>query len=148
MDPTPTTTPVADRRISVLCVDDNQHVAQAVDITLRRAGRFEWKGWLPCADDVVTVVRRDLPSIVLLDVDMPGRNPFEASAELLDQYPESRVVFFSAHCDRNLVDQAVEAGAWGYASKDDGCDALLDVIERVGAGEVAFSPSVRGSYGR
>jgi len=132
--------------ISVLCVDDNQHVAEALDITLTRSGRFKWKGWLPTADELVTVAVRDAPGIVLLDIDMPGRDPFEASADLLDKCPESRVVFFTGHVRKDLIDRAVESGAWGYASKNDGDQALIEVLERVGAGEFAFSPSVRGTY--
>lgn len=134
--------------IGVLCVDDNQHVADAVDIALRRSGRFVPVGWLPTADAVLEAAAREGAGIVLLDIDMPGRDPFEAAAELMEKLPEARVVFFSAHVSRELIDRVVEAGAWGYSSKNDGDRSLLEVLERVSEGEFAISPSVRAAYGR
>jgi two-component system invasion response regulator UvrY len=135
-------------RINVLCVDDNQHVAHAVDITLTRSARFSFAGWLPTADEVETAAEREHAAIVLLDIDMPGRDPFEASAALMECLPEVKVVFFSAHVGRELIDKAVESGAWGYASKNDGDRALLEVLDKVSGGEFGISPSVRACYGR
>lgn len=131
---------------SVLCVDDNAAVAEAVRVKLTRHKEFAWKGSLPAADELVTVCRRDCPDLVVLDADMPGRDPFEALAELTEECPGIRAVMFSGHVRRDFISRSMEAGAWGYVSKNDGEDALLDVLRKVMIGSIAFSPEAKRYY--
>lgn len=132
-----------DTPISVLCVDDNGHVADALRLKFGAAGGFQWRGWLPDADQLVSTALRDAPSVVLLDIDMPGSDPFDALSDLAARCPKCRVIIFSGHVRRELIDRALDAGAWGYVSKNDGEDALLSAVRLVAAGELALSPEVR-----
>lgn len=134
-------------RIGVMCVDDNRHLADALRLALDRDASFEWKGWLPVADALAAEVAARKPTVVLIDVDMPGVDPFAAAAEATRGVPETRMVVFSGHVRRDLIDRAVDAGAWGYVSKNDGEAAILDVIRRVAAGEFALSAEARAVYG-
>jgi DNA-binding NarL/FixJ family response regulator len=138
----------ADAGIGVLCVDDNEHVAVALRLKFMAAGEFQWRGWLPSAAGLVAAAEREAPRVVLLDIDMPGPDPFEALAQIADRCPETRVVVFSGHVRRDLIDRALETGAWGYVSKNDGEDALLDAVRRVVAGELGLSPEVRWAVGQ
>lgn len=132
--------------VSVLCVDDNEQLAQALRVKFARSREFEWKGWISTADHLVEAARLNQPDVVLLDLDMPGRDPLAAAAELAATCPGARVVIFSGHVRLPLIDRAMEAGAWGYAAKSDGEEALLEVMRSVAAGHVAFSPEVRAAY--
>jgi DNA-binding NarL/FixJ family response regulator len=131
---------------TVLCVDDNLQVADALRVKLRRDGSFEWQGWLCEADDLVEVVKRDRPKLVLLDLDLPGRDPLVVTAELHRVVPSSRVVVFSGLVTRDLVERALDAGAWGYVSKNDGEAELLSAMHKVGGGDVALSPEAAALY--
>jgi len=135
-------------RRRVLCVDDNAAVAEALRIKLGRSGRFEWVGWLPAADRLIQLAATLSPALVVLDLDMPGADPFAQIAALREHSPDVRVVVFSGHVGPELVEKALEAGAWGYASKSDGEDDLLEVLDRVGAEEIALSPEARAAYDR
>lgn len=138
----------SDSKISVLCVDDNPDVAEALKLRLTREQRFRWLGWLPRADDLSQAVRQLCPAVVLLDLDMPGSDPFEAIADLARGCPQTRVVVFTGHVRLDLVDKALEAGAWGFASKNDGEQELLKVLKTVSRGEVVFSPEVKAALKR
>ncbi len=128
---------------SVLCVDDNPHVAEALQNKFLRGSLCTWLGWLPDANNLVEWVLENKPDIVLLDIDMPGRDPFEALNELTARRPETRTIIFSGHVRRELVDRAIEGGAWGYVSKNEGEDQLMDAIERVLEDEFILSHEVR-----
>ena len=130
-------------RRTILCVDDNRHVADALRVKIGQERTLEWLGWLPDATDLVAKVVAESPTIVLLDLDMPGRDPFEALAELSDIGTGTRTLVFSGHVRKELIDRAIEAGAWGYVSKSEGEEALLDAIEKVLGGEFTLSPEVR-----
>lgn len=133
-------------RVTVLCVDDNPQVAEAMRLKIDAEPGFAWTGWLPNANELVTKTAAGRPTIVLLDIDMPGRGAFEALAEVSRACPASRVVIFSGYVQRDLIERAVQSGAWGYVSKNDGDDELFAVMHKVAAGELAFSPEVGAVY--
>ncbi len=132
--------------LSILCVDDNPAVAKALETKLSRAGGFMWKGALECADGLVAECSRVCPDLVLLDVDMPGKSPFEALEELVELCPGTRAVMFSGHVRRDLVERSLDAGAWGYVSKNDGEDELIAALRRVSGGELGLSPEAERAY--
>lgn len=129
--------------IRVLCVDDNVLVGAALERHLRRFGDIEWVGSLTAADSLLDAVARYHPDVVVLDIDMPGKDPFEAVAELCTLEPDVRVVFFSGHIRQELIDRAMDCGAWGYVSKDDGEGALLEAIGEIGRGRFTLGAGVR-----
>lgn len=133
-------------KIGVVCVDDNPQVAEALRLKLSRQGEFNWKGWLPDAGDMLEAAREHCPEIILMDVDMPGRDPFEVTQELARECPDCRVIFFSGHVRVELIDRALESGAWGYVAKHDGEESLLQAIKEVAQGGIAFSPQARAAY--
>jgi DNA-binding NarL/FixJ family response regulator len=136
------------KNIRVVCAEDNPLVAEALRIKLSRADGFVWEGWAADADALLVMTRRSCPDLVILDLDMPGRDPFLATEELAERYPDCRVVIFSGHVRRDLIERAVNSGVWGYVSKSDGEDALIEAMKKVDAGEFAFSPEVRATYDR
>lgn len=133
--------------VQVLCIDDNPHVADALRIQLSREPGMQWQGWLPAADDLVQRAARDHPGIVIIDIDMPGRDAFDAINELAQCCPDIRSVIFSGLTRKDLIERAVEAGAWGYVSKNDGELALMTALRLVKDGEFSLSPEARSSFG-
>jgi two-component system response regulator YesN len=133
--------------IGVLCVDDNPHVAEALRVKLSKAEGFVWHGWLSCADELVELVQADSRLIVLLDLDMPGRDPFEMLVELSARCPECKVIMFTGHVRGDLIERAIDSGVWGYVAKSDGEEALLEVMKRVARGSFAMSTSVQSLWG-
>ena len=129
-------------QIGVLCVEDNDLVAHALERKLRSCG-LRWLERLPTADGLLEAVARTRPQVVLLDVDMPGADVFEAMSEVHVQYPESRILIFSGHVRPQLLERAIECGAWGYISKSDGEGALVQGILDVSGGEFVLSTEVR-----
>ena len=129
--------------IRVLMVDDDDLVGQIMRITLKHAGGFEWVGQVHDATALNDISDRDCPDIVLLDLCMPGKSPFVAVDELRRKCPKARVVIFSGRCGQSLVDRAIEAGAWGYVSKDGDGWSVIAAIRRVANGEFVLSADVR-----
>lgn len=121
--------------IRVLCVDDNLAVAAMLALSIQQEEGLQHVGTLHRADDLLEAVSRYRPDVVLLDLSMPGREPLEVLAEVVAVSPATRVIVFSGFDDRDTVDRAIAAGAWGYVPKDSSTEGILMAIRRVSEGQ-------------
>jgi DNA-binding NarL/FixJ family response regulator len=128
--------------ISLLLVDDNAMLAEAMLRVISQDHRFTWAGWVENPVSLVEHVAEKCPDIVLMDVDMPGVDTFGLVRQLTARCPQSRVVMFSGHIRRDYAEAALDAGAHGYLHKDDDLKTLLGNLGRVHSGELVLSPLV------
>ena len=134
--------------IRVLCVDDNEHVADAMRVKLNRTTGFEWIGHLTDASNLLTEASRLCPDVVLLDLDMPGPPPLTVVDALRSKCPDVKVVILSGYLSRDLVEQAIEAGAWGYVHKGEDVSEVLKAVRSVANGAVGLSPDAEAALVR
>jgi two-component system NarL family response regulator len=134
MNPTPT---------RILCVDDHVFLADGLRARIDAEPDMQFAGHLESADRLMETVQKLRPDIVLLDIDLPGRDPFDALLDLKRDAPRTRAIMLSAHVRDRYIDLAYKAGAWGYLSKGDSPDSIIAGIREVVAGRVASSPSVQ-----
>jgi two-component system response regulator NreC len=128
--------------IRVLCVDDHEVLLEGLASRIRLEASLELVGLLRSATDLIAEARRCRPDVVVLDIAMPGPDPFEAAADLHSQLPEIRTVFLTAHVRDGYFDAAFRAGAWGYLYKGDSLDGIVDALKRVARGEYVTSPAL------
>ena len=129
--------------IGVLCVDDHTFLADGLRIRIEAEPDMRFLGHLESADRLLETVLSLRPQVVLLDIDMPGRDPFDALVDLRRDAPFTRPVMLSAHVRERYIDLAYKASAWGYLCKADPPDAIIAGIRDVAAGRVASSPAVQ-----
>ncbi|RCW74735.1 response regulator [Saliterribacillus persicus] len=90
----------------------------------------------------VDLVTEHNPDLVLMDINMPELNGVEATAELLEKFPELKVIILSIHDDENYVTHALKSGAQGYLLKEMDADALIEAITVVSEGGSYLHPKV------
>lgn len=126
----------------ILCVDDHAFVAEGLRARLALESDLECVGRLASAEHLVPEVKKTGAQIILLDIEMPGPDPFGALEDLHRQCPEVRTIMLSAYVRDHYIDAAVKAGAWGYLSKSDSPDTIIHAVRKVARGEFAFGPEV------
>jgi len=129
--------------ISVLVVDDHAMVRQMLTNRLDEEPDITVVAGVGTADDAVTEAVRLEPSIVLMDIDMPGMLCFDAARTIGTQCPDTRIVFLSAFFHDRYIEQAMAVHAWGYITKSEPEDAVVEAIRRVSTGVAYFSPEVQ-----
>jgi two-component system, NarL family, response regulator DesR len=129
-------------RARILLVDDDARVRESLPLVFSRWAGVEVAAVLPSADGLIYHIIKHRPDIVLLDLDMPGRSPFDTLAELEYRGDPARVVMFSGIGDGPSVRACLNAGACGYILKDDGLEAIADAIRTVMRGERYISPTL------
>ena len=131
---------IADRQRerTVLVVDDEALVRDALAAMLESTGLYRVVGSLARADDAPDAVRNLTPDIVLMDVEMPGRSPFDAARAIRARFEGARIVFLGAQVHRRFVREAADIGVAAYLSKSDSGAAILAALDRVAAGQVVL----------
>lgn len=129
--------------VRILCVDDNEEILWALGVHFAQTKGFEVVGSRSNATGLVAAVKDTKPDILVLDLDMAGKSPLQALREVHGSGAPTRTVVFSGHVRRELVAQAMDAGAWGYVSKSDGEVSLVAAIKAIMTGEIAWSPEVQ-----
>jgi DNA-binding NarL/FixJ family response regulator len=126
-------------------------VLVADDHTLLRAGLIKLIETLPdvkivgqASDGLEALAVADscLPSVVLLDIAMPGLSGLEVCAELVKSHPGVRVLMLSMHREPQYVRRALQNGAAGYLLKDSAPDELADAIRTVAEGKTYLSAAL------
>lgn len=131
------------KQIRILCVDDHAFLVEGLHARFELEPDFECVGRLATADDLTAEVKRTNANIVLLDIEMPGPDPFDALAELRRCNENVRTIILSAYIRDHYIDSAYKSGAWGYFCKSDEMNAIVDGIRKVAGGEFALGPKVQ-----
>lgn len=84
--------------------------------------------------DALALVRSEQPSLVMLDLNLPGLGGLELLRRVLMEHPAVRVLVLSMHAEALYASRAMQAGAVGYLSKNASPEELLDAVRRVLAG--------------
>lgn len=129
--------------IRILCVDDHAFLVEGLRARMALEPDLNFVGRLAAADNLATEAERLSADIVLLDIEMPGADPFAALEDLVRMCPKTRVIMLSAYVRDHYLDMAAKAGAWGYFSKSDSPDAIIDGVRRVHRGEFVFGKEVK-----
>ncbi len=85
------------------------------------------------------------PDVVLLDITMPGLSGLDAIPKVRKEVPHAKIIMLTHHEGETFVNQALEAGAEGYLSKDSDPSELILAIEAVYRGDPFVSPKVAGA---
>ena len=133
-------------RVRVLFVDDNRLMAEGLERRLGFEKSVQYVGWEMAAENAIKAAEATRADVVVLDVDMPG-DSFQVLRDFGRAKGQPRVVMFSGHIRKDYVDRAIDAGAWGYVSKNESMECVVEAIQRVAAGEFVLSPDVEAVCG-
>ncbi|MEZ4748460.1 MAG: response regulator transcription factor [Calditrichia bacterium] len=93
-------------------------------------------------NELKKISKRELPQIVLMDIEMPLLSGIETTAQLKTLYPEIEVMMLTVFRDDDKIFQSIQSGAAGYLLKDCSLDELIEAIEELRQGGVPLSKSI------
>ena len=95
----------------------------ATQVSIARSGEEAMSAYETCRPDLVT-----------MDITMPGVNGIEATALLLADHPDARIIMVTSHAQQGMVADALKAGARGYILKPVKVDRLAASIQHAVTG--------------
>jgi DNA-binding NarL/FixJ family response regulator len=123
-------------RVRVLIADDHRLVLDGIRRTLEADGGFEIVGETQSGTQVLSLVARTRPDLVLLDVRMPHMDGLACLDEIKRRHPEVKVVMLSASPSPELVEAALRRGASAYVVKTVAPDDLPATLRQALEGNV------------
>jgi two-component system response regulator NreC len=128
--------------IRVLIVDDHAVVRAGLKLLLDAEDDIEAVGEAGNARDAVFRMRSLKPDVVLMDVVMPGESGLEATAKILHESPETKVLVLSMQDDPRYVREAFAVGASGYVLKEAADAELVAAVREVANGGRYVHPAL------
>ena len=127
--------------VSILLVDDHAVVRTGFRFLLEGSTDYRVIE-AESSEQAYQIYAEEQPSVVVMDVSMPGMGGIEGLRRLKTRYPESRVLLLSMYDDPAFVSRAEKYGAMGYLSKNSAADSLVRAIESVLSGKTFFSEEI------
>ena len=116
-----------DTEAMVYVVDDDQSAREGLAGLIRSAGLMART--FESGEEFLTAARPNLPSCLVLDVNLPGLNGLDLQQEIAKRSPHVPIVFLTGHGDIPMTVRAVQAGAANFLTKPVDDETLLDAIQ-------------------
>ena len=128
--------------ITVLLAEDHQIVREGLRAMLNMEDDIKMVGEAENGRQAVELVTKVRPDVVVMDIAMPLLNGMEATRQILQAFPGTKVLVLSAHSDDAYVAMVMAIGASGYLIKQTAAHVLPEAIRAVHQGKTYFSPII------
>ena len=125
---------------NVVLADDHVMFRQGMKKILKEIGDLRIVGEASDGHELLCLMKKLSPHMVILDISMPNIRGIEATREIKKINDEVKVLILTMHNNMEYLTHAIGAGADGYVLKQDAGTELLSAIETVRGGGVYISP--------
>jgi DNA-binding NarL/FixJ family response regulator len=129
-------------KIQVILADDHQMFRDGIKSVLSEEKDIEIIGEVSKGEDLLQLLTRCMPHIIVSDITMPDISGIEATRMITEKYKCVKVLILSMHTNEEFIMNAIKAGASGYLPKDAGRHELLKAIRTLNAGDEYFTNDV------
>jgi DNA-binding NarL/FixJ family response regulator len=124
--------------IRVLLADDHRMLREGLSRSLTQEG-FEIVGEAENGEEAVRMAADLQPDVVLMDVSMPEMDGVEATRLILGTETATQVIMLTMHADKEVLSDAIRAGASGYLVKDCSTEEVAEAVRMAVQGDTALS---------
>jgi DNA-binding NarL/FixJ family response regulator len=129
-------------KTTVLLVEDHEIIREGLRALLDTQQDIEVVGEASNGREGVSLARNISPDVVVMDISMPELNGFEATRQINQAVPGTKVLVLSSYDDLDCVEALIEVGASGFLSKRSASNQLPEAIRAVRVGKTFYSPEI------
>ena len=128
--------------LKILLVDDHEFVRMGIKALLARYSQFQVVAEVANAHEALEQSLKHRPDVIIMDIRLPGKSGIEATGEITQQLPDTKVIMLTSFAEDDLLFEAIIAGAAGYILKQIDSKELIRALETVARGEALLDPAV------
>jgi DNA-binding NarL/FixJ family response regulator len=133
---------MAEKKITVMCVDDHRLVREGLALIINRVPDLEVVASASTGEEAVSLFRKHRPQIVLMDLQLPKMSGIDAIKAIRGIDPAARVIVLTVFQGDEDVHRSLQVGARTYLLKESVPDELIRVIHEVSEGQHPVVPFV------
>ena len=126
----------------ILVADDHSVVRRGVRALLENHPRWKVCGEATDGRDAIAQSKKLKPDVVIMDITMTPINGLDATREILQATPKTKVVILTMHESEQVVREVLNAGAQDYVLKSEADRDLVDALDAVEQGKAFFTSKV------
>ena len=127
--------------IRLVLADDHRMLREGLRRSMADEG-FDVVGQADNGEEAVRLVAELEPDVVLMDVSMPEMDGVEATRAITQGGSAARIIMLTMHADKEVLADAIRAGACGYLVKDCSTEEVADAVRIAAKGDTALSPQL------
>lgn len=130
----------------VVVVDDDALVTNGIKTIIEMATKNDSKPYKVVAvgqngEDAIELYRNHQPDIILLDIRMPILDGISAGKQIVQEFPEAKMIYLTTFLEDEYIVEALKLGAKGYLLKTD-FESLIPAIRAVASGQRVFGDEI------
>lgn len=128
--------------ITIVLADDHTVVRNALRMLLDAEPGFEVVAEAGDADTAIRYVRGHQPTVLILDLNMPGRSSLDAVPDIQEASPDTEIVVLTMQNEPAFARRALQAGVRGYVLKEAADAELVQAVRRASVGDTYLQPAL------
>jgi two-component system, NarL family, response regulator NreC len=129
-------------KITIVLADDHAVVRSALRVLLESEPGFEVVAEAGDATGAVRYVRGHKPTVLILDLNMPGPSSIESIPAIKEASPETEIVVLTMQAETAFAREALRAGVVGYVLKEAAEDELVTAVRNAAQGQTYLQPAL------
>ena len=127
--------------MNIVLIDDDQLVCMSLKMILEASGDIHVSAIGHDGSDALSLYQQYRPDILLMDIRMQHRNGTDALSDVLEQFPDARVLFLTTFVDDEYITKALQLGAKGYIIKQD-YETIIPALNAVYSGQNVYGSEI------
>lgn len=127
--------------MNIVLIDDDQLVCMSLKMILESSGDIHVSAIGHDGSDALPLYQQYRPDILLMDIRMQHRNGTDALSDVLEQFPDARVLFLTTFVDDEYITKALQLGAKGYIIKQD-YETIIPALHAVYSGQNVYGSEI------
>jgi len=128
--------------MKILIADDHSVVRKGLRLILAESYPHAQIDEVPDAVDLLKKVSKEVYTVIISDISMPGRSGVEIIKEVKEYAPKTPILVLSVHAAEEYAVRAIKAGASGYLTKDSAPEELVKAVEYILRGKRYITPDI------
>jgi DNA-binding NarL/FixJ family response regulator len=128
--------------IKVVIVDDHQIIRDGMNAMFLTSKSIKVIGEAADYDELMQLLQRQDPDVIILDIALPGKSGVEITKELREKKKDIKILILSGNASEENIIDSIKAGANGFLPKDTSKDELIEAITLVYNNEEYFGSNM------